>query len=71
MTGHLRSDSALISFLSTPLVRICSVTRESGLLRMQNFPFIFKILYPDVVGRELIYSGGAKKRPSTSRLGED
>lgn len=31
---------------------------------MQNFPFIFKILYPDVAGRELIYSGGSAKETS-------
>lgn len=28
---------------------------------MLNIPFIFKILYPDVAGRKLIYSGGAKE----------
>lgn len=55
--------STRIPFLSTPLaVRIWSLRyTESGLLQMQNFPFIFKILYPNVAGRELIYSEGAAK----------
>lgn len=41
------------------LERICApaLATESGLLQMQNFPFIFKISYPNVVGRELIYAG--------------
>lgn len=65
MAGHLRNeDDTGIPFLSSPRVRICSVTGKSGLLQMQNFPFIFKILYPDVAGRELIYSGGAAKETS-------
>lgn len=74
MAGHLRSDTARIPVLSSARVRICSVRREAGLLQMQNSPFIFKILYPDVAGRELIYSEGAAKETSqhlASRLGED
>lgn len=64
MAGHLRNGTGRIPFLSSTQVRICSVTGKSGLLQMQNFPFIFKILYPDVAGRKLIYSGGAAKETS-------
>lgn len=57
-----------IPFLSSPRVRICTVTGKSGLLRMQNFPFIFKILYPNVAGRKLIYSEGAAKETASRVL---
>lgn len=67
MAGHLRSvaDSIFIHCSSTHL----QCWSRNGLLRMQNFPFIFKILYPSVVvGGGLIYSGDGKE--PGRRLGE-
>lgn len=66
MAGHLRKDIEYSIFIqcSSPHLHRGTVTGKSGLLQMQNIPFIFKILYPNVVGRKLIYSGGSAKETS-------
>lgn len=63
MAGHLRSgDTARYSHFYPVLEYASAVLQgKSGLLQMQNFPFIFKILYPNVAGRKLIYTEGAAK----------
>lgn len=63
MAGHLRNDTADSIF-----IHWCThLELETGLLGMQNFPFIFKILYPNVGKRGLIYAGAKEM----GRLGED